>query len=178
MSESTNNDDKPNNPNSNENQPTYYERRKNLISGVDNSHLAIGIASFGALAGFTALLFPEQIQRLKENISNLFQKKQPELPPPPVVQPEYQEEPYIPPTPPQNMHQQQVIQPQQPNQQQQIIEEAVQQEEQTQQQQQEEEQEPEMFYDDELQKRERRLLGKNRRMDKYDSPFGAGIANS
>lgn len=174
MSESTNstNDDKPN-----ENQPpnTYYERRKNLISGVDNSHLAIGIAGVGALAGFTALLFPEQIQRLKENIASLFQKKQPELPPPPAVQPEYQEEQYIPPTPPQNMQQpqqqQQVIPPQ--NQQ---VEEPVQEEQQ--QQEQQEEQEPEMFYDDELQRREKRLLGKNRRMDKYDSPFGAGIANS
>lgn len=166
MSESTNsnNDDKPNN--ANENQPTYYERRKNLISGVDNSHLAIGIASFGALAGFTALLFPEQIQRLKENVVSLFQKKPAELPAPPAVQPEYQyqEEPYIPPTPQQNH---QVI-PQQ-----QTVEEPVHEEKQ-----QEEEQEPEIFYDDELAKREKRLFGKNRRIDKYDSPFGAGIANS
>ena len=131
-----------------------YKRKKNWVSGVDNDTITLGVAGV-ALTIAGALAFPH----VKEWLGNITNKQAPPPPPPPVVN----EEPYIPPTEPLPAPQPQ--QPQQPEPQQQ-----------EQQQQKEEEDIPDTFYDDEMRKRRQMITGKGRL--RYDSQFGAGIANS
>lgn len=132
-----------------------YKRQKNIISGIDNGHLALGVAGV-ALAVAGALAFPH----IKEWVGNITNKNQ-QIPPPP---PPIEEQPYIPPTPP--------LPPTTPEpvQQQPVTEQPPQQE------QQQEDEIPDTFYDDELKKRRQLITG--RKHLKYDSQFGAGIANS
>jgi hypothetical protein len=132
-----------------------YRRKKNWISGVDNDTVTLGVAGV-ALATAMALAFPH----IKEWVSNITNRGQQIAPPPPPQL----EEPYIPPTeplPPPS--------PQQPQPEQQPMQQEQQQQQQT-------EDIPDTFYDDELKKRREMITG--RRHLKYDSQFGAGIANS
>ena len=131
-------------------QISEYKRKKNWISGVDNDLVVLGVAGT-ALAVAGALAFPQ----VKEWVSNITNKNQQAPPPPPPIV----EEPYIPPTPPQP-----------------VVEPAPQPVQEQEQQQQETNEIPDTFYDDELQKRRQLLTG--RKHLKYDSQFGAGIANS
>ncbi len=134
-----------------------YRRKKNWISGVDNDTVTLSVAGV-ALLGVGLLAFFPNIKELVSNIANRNQQQQIAPPPPPQI-----EEPYIPPTeplPPPS--------PQQPQPEQQPM--------QQEQQQQQTEDIPDTFYDDELKKRREMITG--RRHLKYDSQFGAGIANS
>lgn len=150
-----NNDNKPSNGSPSTEQLSEYKRKKNWISGVDNDLVVLGVAGT-ALAVAGALAFPH----IKEWVGNITNKNQ-QIPPPPI-----EEQPYIPPTPP--------LPPTtttpEPVQQQPVTEQPPQQE------QQQEDEIPDTFYDDELKKRRQLITG--RKHLKYDSQFGAGIANS
>lgn len=141
-------------------QLSEYKRKKNWISGVDNDLIVLGVAGT-ALAVAGALAFPH-VKEWMSNITNKQQQLPPQQPPLPV-----EEQPYIPPTPPlpPTAAEQQQAQQEQQEQQQQVPQQPPQ-----------EEEIPDTFYDDELQKRRQLLTG--RKHLKYDSQFGAGIANS
>lgn len=137
-----------------------YKRQKNIISGIDNGHLALVVGGIGAILGGIAV-YPQ----LKEFVGNIMNKNNQQIPPPPSPP---LEEPYIPPTPPLPPNPEPVQQqPPIPTEQQQPQEQPNQGED---------NEIPDTFYDDELKKRRQLITGK--RHLKYDSQFGAGIANS
>lgn len=167
------------NQNNNQDSPSYYQRKKNWISGVDNDNVLAALGITATVIGGIALFFPDQVKKVRDSVVGIFNRNgmqqqqqentiingaQNQLPNtqgyyyPPQVQPEYGNQPIEQP--------QQIEEPNNPMQEQQ----------QQQQDEQEQEYEPEMFYDDELQKRSKIIKGKSK--DKYDSPFGAKVSNS
>lgn len=136
---------------------TYYQRKKNWISGVDNDLVVGAIATTALGVGIFAAL-----PTLKDIWNNYVTRMQTAPPPPPPPLPQQQiEEPYIPPTPPENNN---------------IPPAPVQTEQQEQEQPPQEEKEDvevNVFYDEELKNRHK-MLGK-RPPSKYESPFGKDI---
>lgn len=152
------------NTNQQEKPETYYQRKKNIIPGLDNEHLNFGLAAASFILGAIAV-FPMARDFFTNFMAKGQQLQQQQLPPPPLPL----EEPYIPPTPPsqqQNMngHSQQP-QPVQPTEQ--STEQSVQSTEQN-------NEEDGLFHEQELRRRQK-LLGQKARGSKYDSPFGKDI---
>jgi type IV secretory pathway VirB10-like protein len=138
---------------------TYYSRKKNYFSGIDNDHVNLFVGLLGVAIGSIAL-YPTAKQFI-ENLTNKNPNQQQQLPPPPPAV----EEPYIPPTAPQlpaaNGH----ADAQQP-----IEEQAPQPQEQPQ----KEGEDDGVFYEQELRRRQK-LMGQKAKGSRYDSPFGKDI---
>jgi hypothetical protein len=135
-------------------QPTdnsYYQRKKNWISGVDNDMvLGLGVAAATTIASIAA--FPM--------IKDAWEKFVNRPPPPPVVAPQPAIEEYIPPTPPlpqPNGHATEQETPPPP-----VVEPPK------------EEEEDGLFHETELRRRQK-LMGQKQRGSRYDSPFGKDI---
>lgn len=142
---------------------TYYARKKNWISGVDNDTvLGAGVALATAIAGIAA--YPVVKNIVDNFMTRLNQNQQPNG------------EQYIPPTEPavyngngQPQQQQQQQLPIPPPQQQEPVEQQQPQEETN------EDNEDGLFHEQELRKRQKLMGMRRARGSKYDSPFGADI---
>ena len=145
---------------------TYYSRKKNWVSGVDNDTiLGAGVIAAGlvsAVAAYPVLRdfwnnFTQRIQQQQNGqpINSPGQNQPPYNP--------YNDERYIPPTEPQQ--QQQIVPEPAP------VQEPVKEEEKQEQQQQDEDG---LFHEKEL-KRRQQLMGRKPTGSKYESPFGRDI---
>ena len=146
-----------NNSQNNSNQPdTYYQRKKNLISGFDNDQLNFGLSLLGIAIGSIAAI------PIAKNIWEYFVNRPPvQLPPNPPLPPPI-EEPIIPPTPPVSNGQQNTV-----------VNGGVQPNEQPKEEPKVEEEDDGLFHDSELRRRQK-LMGQRPRT-RYDSPFGKDI---
>ena len=130
---------------------SYYERKKNIISGIDNGHLGVGLGLTALAVGVFASM---------PMIKDAWEKFVNRPPPPPVVAPQPAIEEYIPPTPPlpqPNGHATEQETPPPP-----VVEPPK------------EEEEDGLFHETELRRRQK-LMGQKQRGSRYDSPFGKDI---
>lgn len=135
---------------------TYYQRKKNWISGVDNDLVVGAIATTALGVGIFAAL--PTLKDIWNNYVTRTQQMNAAPPPPQLQQPIVEEPPYIPPTPPENIPPPAPVQVEQPTEEQPQEKEDV---------------EVNVFYDEELKNRHK-MLGK-RPPSKYESPFGKDI---
>ena len=165
MSSSTENKDSTNTPTptapqtqntTDTNSNNYYERKKNIISGIDNGHLGVGLGITALAVGVFA-----SIPLIKDAWERFVNRPPPppQIQGPPIVEPEQYIEPTppLPPVPNNNGHAQQ------------------EQQEAPQPQQEKQEEEPDgLFHEAEL-RRKQKLMGQRPRGNRYESPFGKDI---
>jgi len=139
---------------------TYYERKKNIISGIDNSHLALGVA--GLALGLGIVIAIPTAREVWANFTQRIQQQNPDAQQQ-LPNGNGNVEPYIAPTEPVQpvpVQQPAIVQPQ-----------PVQEEKQEQE---NEEDEDGLFHEKELRRRQK-LMGRRPTGSRYESPFGKDI---